>query len=100
MNRLLTLTVAFSLAVTAAFSSVGAASAATVPTFVQGATFSTGTRVFSTTVTLTNAVTQGDLLVGWFSQYDAVDEVQVSDNVNGAWTRAPGGLAFQNDLGD
>jgi hypothetical protein len=67
---------------------------------VQGTTFGTGTKVLSTTVTLAGAVSQGDLLVGWFSQYDAAAEVQVSDNVNGAWTRAARSLAFQNDLGD
>ena len=27
-------------------------------------------------------------------------QVQVSDNVNGAWTRAPTSLAYQNDGGD
>ena len=61
---------------------------ATAPTFVQGAAFATGTRVGTTTVTLTSPVAGGDLLVGWFAQYDVPGEVQVSDNVNGAWTRA------------
>ena len=42
----------------------------------------------------------GDLLVGWFAEYNATGQVQVSDNVNGAWTRAPSATAFQNDTGD
>src|SRR6266516_4982417 len=62
----------------------------TTPTFVQAATFSTGSRVSTVTVTLTQSVAQGDLLVGWVSQYNAPAQVQVWDNVNGAWTRAPG----------
>src|SRR5438132_8477878 len=73
---------------------------ATTPTFVQGAAFGTGARVVTTTVTLTSAVAGGDLLVGWFSQYDVPGQVQVSDNVNGAWTRAPESLHFLNDAGD
>ena len=39
-------------------------------------------------------------LVGWFAEYNATGQVQVSDNVNGAWTRAPSATAFQNDTGD
>ena len=31
----------------------------------------------------------GDLLVGWFAQWGSAGDVQVSDNVNGTWTRAP-----------
>src|SRR5438093_1266061 len=72
----------------------------TTPTFVQAATFSTGSRVSTVTVTLTQSVAQGDLLVGWVSQYNAPAQVQVSDNVNGAWTRAPGSLHFEDDTGD
>src|SRR5438093_11961831 len=70
------------------------------PAFVQGAAFSTGSRVLTITVTLAQPVAAGDLLVGWFAQYDAPAQVQVSDNVNGAWTRAPGSLQFLNDAGD
>ena len=71
------------------------------PTFVQGAAFSTGSRVPSLTVTLTRPVAQGDLLVGWFAQYNAPGPVQVSDNVNGTWTRAAAGsLTFDDDTGD
>jgi hypothetical protein len=67
--------------------------------YVQGNWFATSP-LTSTTVSLTQPVKAGDLLVGWFSQYGASGQVQVSDNVNGAWTRAPTSLAFQNDGGD
>ena len=67
--------------------------------YVQGNWFATSP-LTSTTVSLTQPVQAGDLLVGWFSQYGASGQVQVSDNVNGAWTRAPTSLAFQNDGGD
>ncbi len=71
------------------------------PTFVQGAAFSTGSRILTITVTLTQPVAAGDLLVGWFSQYNApAAQVQVSDNVNGVWTRAPGSLQFLDNAGD
>ncbi len=73
---------------------------ATTPTFVQGTAFSTGSRVLTTTVTLTSPVAGGDLLVGWFSQYNVPGQVEVSDNVNGAWTRAPESLHFLDDTGD
>src|SRR5438093_13152423 len=70
------------------------------PAFVQGAAFSTGSRVSTITVTLTSPVARGDLLVGWISQFDAPEQVQVADDVNGAWTRPPGSLAFMSDTGD
>src|SRR5213593_4233056 len=73
---------------------------ATTPTFVQGTAFSTGDRVLTTTVTLTSPVAGGDLMVGWFSQYNDPGQVQVSDDVNGAWTRAPWSLHFLDDTGD
>ena len=76
-----------------------AAQQSTAPTFVQGAAFSTGP-MSATTVALSSSVAQGDLLVGWFSQFHAPGEVQVSDNVNGAWTRAPASLHFVDDTGD
>ncbi len=73
----------------------------TTPAFVQGAAFATGSRVPTATVTLTRPVAGGDLLVGWFSQYNVPGEVQVSDNVNGTWTRAAAGAqAFDDDTGD
>src|SRR5205809_8147263 len=69
-------------------------------TFIQGVAFSTP-RIPSTTVTLTHPVAQGDLLVGWFSQYNAPGEIQVSDNVNGSWTRvAAGALTLAERTGD
>src|SRR5436309_13658296 len=65
-----------------------AAAQSTTPTYVQGAAFSDG-GVSATTARLTGPVGRGDLLVGWFGQYNAPEQVQVSDNVNGPWTRAP-----------
>src|SRR5438132_11727817 len=74
--------------------------AVATPTFIQGVAFSTP-RIPSTTVALSRPVAQGDLLVGWFSQYNAPGEVQVSDNVNGIWTRAAAGsLTWEDDTGD
>src|SRR5256884_7633266 len=73
---------------------------ATTPAFIQGVAFSTP-RVPTATVTLTRPVAGGDLLVGWFSQYNAPGEVRVSDNVNGTWTRAAAGAqSFDDDTGD
>ncbi len=69
-------------------------------TFVQSNTITTGTQVASVTMPLSQAVGAGDLLVGWFSLYSPTGKVQVSDNLNGAWTRGPSALAFQNDTGD
>src|SRR6266516_3295329 len=73
----------------------------TTPTFVQGMAFST-VPSSTTTVTLGGQVSQGDLLVGWVSQYhtSTPEEIQVSDNVNGTWTRAPSSLTFEDDTGD
>jgi hypothetical protein len=51
-------------------------------------------------LTLTSPVAAGHLLVGWFAQYDAPGQVQVSDNVNGAWTRSPVSEHFTNGGGD
>jgi chitodextrinase len=70
------------------------------PAFVQGASDSPGGRLSSTTLVLTAPVAQGDLLVGWFAQYDATGQVQVSDNVNGTWTRGPVSERFRNGGGD
>ncbi|MGW2571414.1 fibronectin type III domain-containing protein [Streptomyces sp. NPDC001537] len=70
------------------------------PAFVQGAADSPGTRTTSATLTLPSPVAAGHLLVGWFAQYDASGQVQVSDNVNGAWTRAPASEHFNNGGGD
>src|SRR2546422_10689292 len=88
------------LLLVAALAGPAAAQQSTTPTFVQGAAFPSASRVSTLTVTLTRPVAQGDLLVGWFSQFDAPEEVQVSDDVNGTWTRVPGSLTFMSDTGD
>jgi chitodextrinase len=62
--------------------------------FVQGSSVGTGSKVASVTVTLSKPVGAGDLLVGWFGQYDSTGQVQVSDNVNGAWTRSGASETF------
>ncbi len=71
-----------------------AAQAASGVAYVQGAAFGTGTQVSSLRVPLTKPVGAGELLVGWFSQYDAAGKVGVSDSVNGTWTRAASSLLF------
>jgi chitodextrinase len=48
--------------------------------WVQGGAVSTGSQVASMTITLTSPVSAGDLLVGWFGQYNSSGQVQVSDN--------------------
>jgi hypothetical protein len=67
---------------------------------VQGAAVSTGSRVTTTTIILSSPVPAGDLLAGWFGQYDASGQVQVSDNVNGAWTRGAASTTFSGGSGD
>jgi predicted outer membrane repeat protein len=73
------------------------APAAIVPQ--QSGAVSTGARVMSMTFPLGGVVHAGDLLVGWFGQYDAAGTVQVSDNVNGAWTRSAS-TTFSSGKGD
>ena len=68
--------------------------------FQQGAAFSSGTLSTTSTLTLSRNVHAGDLLVGWFAQFNVPGQVTVSDNVNGAWTWAPNSLTFQSDTGD
>lgn len=67
--------------------------------FVQARATSTGSKVTSTTITLTKPVARGDLLVGWFAQYNSTGQVSVSDSVNGAWHRVSG-ETFSNGGGD
>jgi parallel beta-helix repeat protein len=67
--------------------------------YVQSAAYSKGGRVTSTTLTLRAKVGAGDLLTGLFSDWDAAGQVQVSDNVNGPWTRARG-VTFSSGKGD
>jgi hypothetical protein len=76
-----------------------ASGASSSVSFVQGATFDTG-KLTSTTVPLTKPVAAGDLLVGWFAQYGSSGQVQVSDNINGAWSRAPSSEQFGGSSGD
>ena len=68
--------------------------------WVQGGAVATGRRVLSVTITLPGAVPAGDLLVGWFGQYDSSGQVQVSDSVNGPWRRAAASTTFSNGGGD
>ena len=68
--------------------------------YVQGSLFDTGSPTASLTVTLSQPVQAGDLLVGWFAQYNSAGQVTVSDSVNGTWTRAPDSLKFSAGTGD
>jgi hypothetical protein len=70
-----------------------------VATFVQAAASSPGTKTTSQNIPF-GQVTQGDLLVGWFAQYNAVGQVSVSDSVDGAWTRSAYSETFSNGGGD
>jgi chitodextrinase len=67
---------------------------------VQGGAVSTAGPVTSTTITLSSPVHAGDLLVGWFGQFASTGQVQVSDNVNGAWTRSSAVTTFSSGSGD
>jgi hypothetical protein len=67
---------------------------------VQGGAVSTAGQVTSTTITLSSPVHAGDLLVGWFGQFASTGQVQVSDNVNGAWTRSSASTTFSSGNGD
>ena len=62
--------------------------------WLEGGVAGTGTKVTSTTITLSKPLSAGDLLVGWFGQYDSSGQVSVSDNVNGAWTRSSAATTF------
>jgi hypothetical protein len=55
--------------------------------------------VASVTLTLSRPVAPGDLLVGWFAQFNAPGRVHVSDNINGAWTRGVS-TPFTSNTGD
>ena len=78
----------------------GGGSGGSTATFQQGAAFASGSKATSQTFTLARPVHAGDLLVGWFAQFNVTGNVTVSDNINGAWIRAPGSLTFQSDTGD
>jgi chitodextrinase len=85
-------TVVASSAVAAVFDATPARAAGI--SYVQGTAFATGTSVTSLPVQLTSSIGGGDLLVGWFSEYNAPGQVTVSDSVNGAWTRGPSALSY------
>ncbi|HEX4703896.1 MAG TPA: fibronectin type III domain-containing protein, partial [Pseudonocardiaceae bacterium] len=68
--------------------------------FVESGGASTGTQVTSTTITFTTPVAAGDLLAGWFGQYNSSGQVTVSDNINGAWTRSTAATTFGSGSGD
>lgn len=69
------------------------------PRAVQWEALSPGSRLQQLTIQLRRPVAAGDLLVGWFGQYDAPGAVMVSDNVNGAWQQ-DGAQPFVNGRGD
>jgi hypothetical protein len=78
---------------------VSVTTSANPPKYVQGAVITTGSRVTSVTVKL-GPVAKGDLLVGLFGQYDSAGQVGVSDNVNGAWTRAAASTTWRGASGN
>jgi len=67
--------------------------------FVESGVVGTGTQVTSTMITFTAPVAAGDLLVGWFGQYNSAGQVSVSDNINGAWTRSTASTTFGSGSG-
>src|SRR6266568_5022277 len=71
----------------------------TSASYVQAQAAGNGSRDTNTTIALTKPVAKGDLLVGIFLQYDSTGQVHVSENVNGAWTRASG-ETFSTSAGD
>ena len=70
-----------------------------VATFVRAAAISPGTKAASLAIPF-GRVSQGDLLVGWFAQYNAPGQVSVSDTMDGAWTRTGYTEKFSNGGGD
>src|SRR5580700_11361981 len=56
--------------------------------YVQGAAQAAGSPATTQTLTFSKPVAAGDILVGWFAQYNSPGQVSVSDSVNGAWTRS------------
>jgi hypothetical protein len=86
-------------ALSAALSVTTGSASAPPPQRVQGNAATTGSKVTGLTIPLAAPVAAGDLLVGWFGQYDASGQVQVSDNINGVWTRAPASSTFGSGAG-
>ena len=83
----------------AASAALGVTTPANSPQFIQGAAVSVGARTTSLQIVLPKPVLAGDLLMGWYGQYNVPGQVQVSDNVNGAWVRSSATEAF-NGSGD
>jgi hypothetical protein len=71
-----------------------------VATFVQAAAISPGSKSTSLKFTLAQPVTQGDLLVGWFAQYNSAGQVSVTDSMNNLWIRSGYTEKFSNGGGD
>jgi chitodextrinase len=67
--------------------------------FVQGKAVTSGARVTSLAISF-GPVAQGDLLVGWFGEYDSSGQVKVTDSVNGAWTRSAASTTWSGSTGD
>jgi hypothetical protein len=67
--------------------------------FVEGLSFSPGTRVTSQSASFGHTALVGDLLVAWVSEFDGPGQVQVSDNADGPWTRVTS-ERFTNGGGD
>ena len=80
-------------------SPVSATTGAASIAYIRSATFATGSRNPATTLALTGRVGAGDLLTGWFGQWDAAGQVQVSDSLNGPWARVQG-MTYNTGTGD
>src|SRR5207253_2355473 len=80
-------------------STVSATTGAASIAYIRSATFATGSRNPATTLALTGRVGAGDLLTGWFGQWDAAGQVQVSDSLNGPWARVQG-MTYNTGTGD
>src|SRR5439155_556663 len=80
-------------------SPVSATTGAASIAYIRSATFATGSRHPATTIALTGRVGAGDLLTGWFGQWDAAGQVQVSDSRNGPWARVQG-MTYNTGTGD
>jgi chitodextrinase len=93
-GRGLLIVVATLCAIAAMIPSTVATASASPISYVQGTAFDNSSGGSTLTVSLSQPVGSGNLLVGWFAQYGATGDVKVSDNVNGAWTRGPQSTQF------
>jgi hypothetical protein len=71
-----------------------------VASFVQAAAISPGTTATSLKITFSQPVTKGDLLVGWFAQYNSIGPVTVTDSMANMWIRTGYAEKFSNGGGD